>query len=128
MACTIVEEHLQDDAFVQERLAGWDEFREFVRQYAPEKTASICGVEPSAIRQAARMYATGRPALSVHGLGMTEHSQGTEGVMCLVNLALLTGNVGKPGTGINPLRGQNNVQGAAHMGCDPGYLTDRFSC
>lgn len=109
MACTIVEEHLQDDAFVQERLAGWDAFREFIRQYAPEKTASICGVEPSAIRQAARLYATARPALSVHGLGMTEHTQGTEGVMCLVNLALLTGNVGKPGTGINPLRGQNNV-------------------
>ena len=58
-----------------------------------------------------------------HGLGVTEHTQGTEGVMCLVNLALLTGNIGKPGTGINPLRGQNNVQGAAHMGCDPGILT-----
>jgi formate dehydrogenase major subunit len=62
-----------------------------------------------------------------HGLGVTEHTQGTEGVMCLVNLALLTGNIGKPGTGINPLRGQNNVQGAAHMGCDPGILTGSVS-
>jgi formate dehydrogenase major subunit len=62
-----------------------------------------------------------------HGLGVTEHMQGTEGVMCLVNLALLTGNIGKPGTGINPLRGQNNVQGAAHMGCDPGVLTGSVS-
>jgi formate dehydrogenase major subunit len=62
-----------------------------------------------------------------HGLGVTEHTQGTEGVMCLVNLALLTGNLGKRGSGINPLRGQNNVQGAAHMGCDPGILTGSVS-
>ncbi|MGH9882119.1 MAG: molybdopterin oxidoreductase family protein, partial [Pyrinomonadaceae bacterium] len=67
------------------------------------------------------------PSMCFHGLGVTEHTQGTEGVMCLVNLALLTGNIGKPGTGINPLRGQNNVQGAAHMGCDPGILTGSVS-
>ena len=60
--------------------------------------------------------------MSVHGLGLTEHVQGTDGVMALVNLALLTGNIGKPGAGVNPLRGQNNVQGAAHMGCDPALL------
>jgi formate dehydrogenase major subunit len=65
--------------------------------------------------------------MSFHGLGVTEHTQGTEGVMCLVNLALLTGNLGKPGTGVNPLRGQNNVQGAAHMGCDPHSLTGGIS-
>ena len=59
--------------------------------------------------------------MSFHGLGVTEHVQGTEGVMCLVNLALLTGNLGIPGSGVNPLRGQNNVQGSAHMGCDPGF-------
>src|SRR5205085_9161769 len=58
-----------------------------------------------------------------HGLGMSEHTQGTEGVMCLVNLALLTGNLGNPGAGVNPLRGQNNVQGSAHMGCEPSNLT-----
>lgn len=75
------------------------------------------------IRQAARLYATAKPAMCFHGLGMTEHIQGTEGVMCLVNLALLTGNFGKPGSGVNPLRGQNNVQGSAHMGCEPGNLT-----
>ena len=60
--------------------------------------------------------------MSVHGLGLTEHVQGTDGVTALINLALLTGNVGKAGAGVNPLRGQNNVQGAAHMGCDPGVL------
>ena len=58
--------------------------------------------------------------MSMHGLGLTEHVQGTEGVEALINLALLTGNIGMPGAGVNPLRGQNNVQGAAHMGCDPG--------
>jgi formate dehydrogenase major subunit len=60
--------------------------------------------------------------MAVHGLGLTEHVQGTDGVMALINLALLTGNIGKPGSGVNPLRGQNNVQGAAHMGCDPAFL------
>ena len=75
------------------------------------------------IREAARAYATRKPAMCIHGLGVTEHVQGTEGVICLVNLALLTGNLGRAGSGVNPLRGQNNVQGAAHMGCDPGVLT-----
>jgi formate dehydrogenase major subunit len=75
------------------------------------------------VREAARRYARETPSISFHGLGVTEHVQGTEGVMALVNLALLTGNVGKPGAGVNPLRGQNNVQGAAHMGCEPSNLT-----
>jgi formate dehydrogenase major subunit len=127
MACTIVEERLVDYQFAAERIAEWDEFCEFVKEFTPEKAASICGVEADLIRRAARIYATAKPAICFHGLGVTEHTQGTEGVMCLVNLALLTGNLGKPGAGINPLRGQNNVQGAAHMGCDPGILTGSVS-
>ena len=127
MACTIVEERLVDYQFAAERVADWDEFCEFIKEFTPEKVESICGVEGDLIRQAARLYATTKPAICFHGLGVTEHTQGTEGVMCLVNLALLTGNVGKPGAGINPLRGQNNVQGAAHMGCDPGILTGSVS-
>ncbi|HWQ32867.1 MAG TPA: formate dehydrogenase subunit alpha [Blastocatellia bacterium] len=123
LACAIVDEGLADDEFISERVSEWPEFYEFIQQYAPEKVAAVCGVDAELIRQAARLYATHKPALSVHGLGMTEHVQGTEGVMALVNLALLTGNIGKPGTGINPLRGQNNVQGSAHMGCEPGNLT-----
>lgn len=106
-----------------ERVTEFGQFQQFIRDFAPEKVADICGVDAEMIRQAARLYAKERPAMSFHGLGVTEHTQGTEGVMCLVNLALLTGNIGKPGTGINPLRGQNNVQGAAHMGCDPAILT-----
>jgi formate dehydrogenase major subunit len=123
MAYTIVEEGLFDESFINERVDEWHEFIGFIEQFAPEKVAGICRVDAAEIRQAARMYAKQKPSLSVHGLGMTEHVQGTEGVMSLVNLALLTGNIGKPGTGINPLRGQNNVQGSAHMGCEPDNLT-----
>jgi formate dehydrogenase major subunit len=127
MACTIVEENLCDLAFLKERVSGFQEFNNFIRSWSAEKAASLCGLEPAEIRAAARAYAMEKPAMCIHGLGVTEHVQGTEGVMCLVNLALLTGNIGKPGAGINPLRGQNNVQGAAHMGCDPGILTGSIS-
>jgi formate dehydrogenase major subunit len=123
MACTIVEEKLFDEAALRERVSEWDQFQNFIRSFSPEKMAEICGVDAELIRQAARLYATSKPAMCFHGLGVTEHSQGTEGVMCLVNLALLTGNFGKRGSGVNPLRGQNNVQGSAHMGCDPDKLT-----
>ena len=127
LAYTIIEEQLFDAQFASERVSEWSEFREFIKQSAPEQVESVCGVRATLIRQAARLYATNKPSMCFHGLGVTEHTQGTEGVMCLVNLALVTGNLGKPGTGINPLRGQNNVQGAAHMGCDPSVLTGSVS-
>jgi len=123
MACAIAEEKLFDETALGERVCEWDEFREFIRAFSPEQVASVCGVDPEMIRRAARLYATTKPAMCFHGLGLTEQRQGTEGVMCLVNLALITGNFGKPGSGVNPLRGQNNVQGAAHMGCEPNNLT-----
>jgi formate dehydrogenase major subunit len=127
IACTIVEEQLFDRQFTTGRVAEWDQFCDFIKQFSPEKVEADCGVKADLIRKAARLYASAKPSMCFHGLGVTEHTQGTEGVMCLVNLALLTGNIGKPGTGINPLRGQNNVQGAAHMGCDPGILTGSVS-
>ncbi|HEX6044537.1 MAG TPA: formate dehydrogenase subunit alpha [Pyrinomonadaceae bacterium] len=127
MAFAIVQEQLCDRQFIAERVAEWKEFRDFIQQFSPEIVEDICGVSAKLIREAARLYASAKPAMCFHGLGVTEHTQGTEGVMCLVNLALLTGNIGKRGTGINPLRGQNNVQGAAHMGCDPGILTGSVS-
>ena len=123
LACAIIEEGLFDAEFIKERVDEFAEFRSFATQYTPEMAAGICGIDAALIRQAARIYASEKPSMSVHGLGMTEHLQGTESVMSLVNLALLTGNIGKRGSGVNPLRGQNNVQGAAHMGCDPGILT-----
>lgn len=123
LANVIVEEELYDKDFVKMRVAEFEEFKNFVAKYLPETVAEKCGVSAELIRKAARLYATAKPAMSFHGLGMTEHLQGTEGVMTVVNLALLTGNMGVRGAGVNPLRGQNNVQGSAHMGCDPGVLT-----
>ncbi|HEY0866791.1 MAG TPA: formate dehydrogenase subunit alpha [Fimbriimonas sp.] len=122
IAHTIVAEHLYDESFVQERTREFQAYVDFIRDWTPERSAEICGVSADAIRQAARTYASARPAMVFHGLGTTEHTQGTEGVRCLANLALLTGNLGKPGAGENPLRGQNNVQGSAHMGCEPSHL------
>ncbi len=123
LAHAIIDEGLTDPEFIRTRVLEYEEFKAFVAEYSPEAVAERCGVEAEQIRKAARIYATEQPSMSLHGLGMTEHLQGTEGVMSIVNLALLTGNIGKPGSGVNPLRGQNNVQGAAHMGCDPGILT-----
>ena len=122
MAHTIVKEGLGDDEFITQRVSKFDEFAPFIEQWHPERAAVICGVDPELIRRAARLYASESPAMSVHGLGVTEHVQGADGVTALINLALLTGNIGRRGAGINPLRGQNNVQGAAHMGCDPAVL------
>lgn len=122
MCATVIEEGLVDETFVRERLTEYGEFCEYIKQFRPEIVADKIGVPAEMIREAARLYATQKPSLSCHGLGMTEHIQGTEGIMALVNLAMLTGNIGKPGTGVNPLRGQNNVQGAPHMGCEPKLM------
>jgi len=123
IAHVIIHDGLRDREFVGARVDGLDMFTKFVREYPPQLAAQICGVSARDIVKAARLYATQKPAMCFHGLGMTEHLQGTAGVMALVNLALLTGNLGRTGAGINPLRGQNNVQGAAVMGCEPDSLT-----
>ena len=123
LAAAIIDEGLADETFIGERVDGFDDFRSFVRAVPPgadRRASAVCTRED--LREAARIYATAKPAISFHGLGLTEHHQGTEAVMCLANLALLTGNLGRPGAGVNPLRGQNNVQGAAHMGCEPAHL------
>jgi formate dehydrogenase major subunit len=123
LAHVIVSEGLTDETALRERVGDFHAFREFIAAWTPERAATFTGVPADDIRAVARLYATHKPAMCFHGLGMTEHVQGTDGVMCLVNLALLTGNFGKSGSGVNPLRGQNNVQGSAHMGCEPGNLT-----
>ena len=123
LAHVIVKERLHDASFVGARVSGWDAFAAFIEGWTPERASQISGVPAARIEAAARLYARTQPAMSIHGLGLTEHTQGTEGVMALVNLALLTGSIGKPGSGVNPLRGQNNVQGSAHMGCEPAHLT-----
>jgi formate dehydrogenase major subunit len=114
---------LIEEGWVDPSVDGLAEFGPFIAGYRPETASRWCGVEAGQIRAAARLYGRNRPAMGFHGLGVTEQHQGTAGVRCLVNLALLTGNLGPDGGGVNPLRGQNNVQGAAHMGCDPHRLT-----
>jgi formate dehydrogenase major subunit len=127
MAHVIVTEGLVNEAFVRER-CDWDEFQEWASFVAeprnsPEEVGKRAGVDPDAIRGAARLYATGGNAAFYYGLGVTEHSQGSTTVMAIANLAMATGNLGRPGVGVNPLRGQNNVQGACDMGSFPHELS-----
>ena len=116
----IIEEGLQNMDFINSRTEGYEEIREIVKNYTPEKVAKICNIDADDLRVAARMYAKADKAPIIYCLGVTEHSTGTEGVMSMSNMALLVGKLGKPGCGVNPLRGQNNVQGACDMGALPG--------
>ncbi len=122
----IFEECLENRAFIEERTENVDAVRAHVKEYPPEKAQEITGVPAELIRSAARSYAQAENALILYGLGVAEHKGGTAGVMALANLVLATGHVGRPHNGINPLRGQNNVQGACDMGTlpytYPGYL------
>ena len=118
----IVREHLLDERFIETRTEGLNDWLESVAPCTPEKTEAITGVPAKLIREAARRYAASGASMCVHGLGVTEHRWGSHGVIALCNLALATGNLGRPGTGINPLRGQNNVQGASDVGSMPTYF------
>ncbi|MFM9865026.1 MAG: formate dehydrogenase subunit alpha [Micropepsaceae bacterium] len=127
LAHVIVTEGLVDEAFVATRcesdaFAGWAEFVALPAN-SPEAVEKVSGVSAEAIRGAARLYATGGNGAIYYGLGVTEHSQGTTAVMAIANLAMVTGNIGRPGVGVNPLRGQNNVQGACDMGSFPHELS-----
>jgi formate dehydrogenase major subunit len=127
IAHVIVTEGLANEAFIRER-CDWDEYQhwaEFVSadRNSPEFLSPVIGVDPEAIRGAARLYATGGNGAIYYGLGVTEHSQGSSTVMAIANLAMATGNIGRRGVGVNPLRGQNNVQGACDMGSFPHELS-----
>ena len=123
LAHTIVTEGLVNEAFVRERcdLSAFDDWAAFAAEprNSPEAVGPLTGVSPEAIRAAARLYATGGNGAIFYGLGVTEHSQGSTVVMAIANLAMATGNIGRPGVGVNPLRGQNNVQGSCDMGSFP---------
>jgi formate dehydrogenase major subunit len=123
MAHLILAEGLADTAFLEARAEGLEAYAASLREWSSARAGALCGVDAGAIQRAARLYATTRPGMIFYGLGVTEHRQGTDGVAALAHLALLTGNVGIPGAGVNPLRGQNNVQGSAQMGCEPSRLT-----
>jgi formate dehydrogenase major subunit len=126
MAHVIVTEGLVDEAFVRER-CDWSEFEDWATFVAlpknsPEATAMATGVDPKELRAAARLFSTGGNGAIYYGLGVTEHSQGSTTVIAIANLAMATGNIGRPGVGVNPLRGQNNVQGSCDMGSFPHEL------
>jgi formate dehydrogenase major subunit len=127
LAHVIVTEGLVNEKFVRER-CDWDEFQDWaafvsLAQHSPEEVAKVSGVPAETIRGAARLYATGGNGAFYYGLGVTEHSQGSTAVMAIANLAMATGNIGRPGVGVNPLRGQNNVQGSCDMGSFPHELS-----
>lgn len=124
IACAIIDEHLEDEAFIAARTDGFDAWRASLDAYRPEDVEHATGVPAELVRRAARAYA--RPAFSgsclLWGMGVTQHTSGTDNAHALVNLALAAGQVGKPGSGISPLRGQNNVQGCGDAGCLPDQL------
>ncbi|WP_340300649.1 formate dehydrogenase subunit alpha [Roseobacter sp. HKCCD5988] len=126
MAHVIVTEGLANEAYIRER-CDWDEFEDYAEfisdpRHSPEAVEALTGVPAAELRAAARLYATGGNGAIYYGLGVTEHSQGSTTVMGIANLAMLTGNVGREGVGVNPLRGQNNVQGSCDMGSFPHEL------
>ena len=120
MLHVIFRDGLEDREYMEKHTIGGEELRKTVEKYTPEYTAEICGLEPADIELAAHMYAEADAAYIAYAMGITQHLNGTHNVVSMSNLALATGNLGKPGSGVNPLRGQNNVQGACDMGALPG--------
>ena len=115
----IVKGNLFNKEFVNNRTEGFEEFLNHINNLDIDHLASVAGVDKQQVKEAAIAYATARNAMEFHGLGVTEHEQGSKTVMLIADLAMITGNIGRKGVGVNPLRGQNNVQGAADMGCQP---------
>jgi formate dehydrogenase major subunit len=124
MMHTIIEEGLVDEKFVANRTSGFDEIKANVAAFSPETMAQICGVPAQTIRTVARMFATAKAAMILWGMGISQHVHGTDNARCLIALTMLTGQVGRPGTGLHPLRGQNNVQGASDAGLIPMVFPD----
>ncbi len=121
---TIVEERLVDPAFIAARTVGYAELEANVAGYSPEAMAPICGIDAETIRYVARLYATSKGSMILWGMGISQHIHGTDNARCLIALSLMTGQIGRPGTGLHPLRGQNNVQGASDAGLIPMMLPD----
>ena len=124
MMHVIVHEGLVDQAFIDSRTIGYEELRKNVEGYSPELMAPICGIDADTIRHVARLYASSKGSMILWGMGVSQHVHGTDNVRCLIALALMTGQIGRPGTGLHPLRGQNNVQGASDAGLIPMMFPD----
>jgi formate dehydrogenase major subunit len=124
MMHVIVNERLVDQAFIASRTVGYEELEANVAEYSPEAMAPICGIDAETIRYVARLYATSKGSMILWGMGVSQHVHGTDNARCLIALSLMTGQIGRPGTGLHPLRGQNNVQGASDAGLIPMMLPD----
>ena len=124
MMHVIVTEGLVDRDFIASRTIGYEELEKNVAEYSPEAMAPICGIDAETIRYVARLYATSKGSMILWGMGVSQHVHGTDNARCLIALSLMTGQIGRPGTGLHPLRGQNNVQGASDAGLIPMMLPD----
>jgi formate dehydrogenase major subunit len=124
MIHTIIEEGLANQDFIRDRTSGYEALKENAKNFSPEKMAPICGIPAQTIREVARAFATAKSAIILWGMGISQHVHGTDNARCLIALTLVTGQVGRPGTGLHPLRGQNNVQGASDSGLIPMMYPD----
>ena len=124
MLNVIVTEKLYDQQYIQTYVEGFDAWKENIKDFTPEEMAPICGIEPDTLREVARAYARAESAIIFWGMGVSQHTHGTDNARCLIALALITGQIGRPGTGLHPLRGQNNVQGASDAGLIPMFFPD----
>jgi formate dehydrogenase major subunit len=124
MMHVIIQEDLIDHAFIAQRTSGFEALKQHLLSYPPELMAPICGIPADTIRAVARLYAGAKTAMIFWGMGVSQHIHGTDNVRCLIALALMTGQIGRPGTGLHPLRGQNNVQGASDAGLIPMMFPD----
>ena len=121
---TIVTEELYDKQYIQGFTEGWDDIKEHVKDFPPEKMSAICGIDADTLKNVARMFAQSPAGMIFWGMGISQHIHGTDNSRCLISLALMCGHIGRPGTGLHPLRGQNNVQGASDAGLIPMFLPD----
>ncbi len=124
MLHTIIEEDLHDRQYVQAHTEGFEALQEKIRDFSPEAMAAVCGIDAAVIREVARDFATSKASIVFWGMGISQHVHGTDNTRCLIALCLITGQVGRPGTGLHPLRGQNNVQGASDAGLIPMVFPD----
>ena len=120
----IVEEGLYDQQYIDSFTENWDEMKAHLKAFSPEKMAEFCGIDAETLRAVARDFAGAKSAMIFWGMGVSQHIHGTDNSRCLISLALMCGQVGRPGTGLHPLRGQNNVQGASDAGLIPMFLPD----
>jgi formate dehydrogenase major subunit len=121
---TIIEEGLTDEQYIAGYTEGFEELRARMKDFSPERMAPVCGIPAQTLREVARLYASSRSSIIFWGMGISQHVHGTDNARCLIALALVTGQIGRPGTGLHPLRGQNNVQGASDAGLIPMVFPD----